>query len=124
MDLTSGRHTLFPYGVFVRRRPQRIKLQLQEFNGGRRRRSIARKDSYENPRNRMAENNRISSDHDLNAKWDACLDLSLRRVVYSSLAGSFGGLLLFRQDSYPSLFPVSVCVRRYLFRNFSGMKFP
>ncbi|KAG6737846.1 hypothetical protein POTOM_059377 [Populus tomentosa] len=33
---------------------------------------------------------------DVNAKWDACLDLSVRRVVYSSLAGAFGGLLLFR----------------------------
>ncbi|XP_047341288.1 uncharacterized protein LOC124944979 [Impatiens glandulifera] len=34
--------------------------------------------------------------HDLNAKWDACLDLGLRRFVYSSLGGSFAGLLLFR----------------------------
>ncbi|XP_041022799.1 uncharacterized protein LOC121263789 [Juglans microcarpa x Juglans regia] len=33
---------------------------------------------------------------DLDAKWDACLDLTLRRFVYSSLAGAFGGLLLFR----------------------------
>ncbi|KAH8480321.1 hypothetical protein Peur_062808 [Populus x canadensis] len=33
---------------------------------------------------------------DVNAKWDACLDLSVRRFVYSSLAGAFGGLLLFR----------------------------
>ncbi|GAB4861467.1 hypothetical protein Ancab_036669 [Ancistrocladus abbreviatus] len=44
----------------------------------------------------MAENKEIPADYDLNAKWDACLDLSLRRVVYSSLAGAFGGLLLFR----------------------------
>ncbi|CAM8996188.1 unnamed protein product [Rhodiola kirilowii] len=29
-------------------------------------------------------------------KWDSCLDLSLRRLVYSSLAGAFSGLLLFR----------------------------
>ena len=35
---------------------------------------------------------------DVNAKWDACLDLSVRRVVYSSLAGAFGGLLLFSQS--------------------------
>ncbi|KAK9134715.1 hypothetical protein Syun_014045 [Stephania yunnanensis] len=35
-------------------------------------------------------------EYDLNAKWDACLDLSLRRFAYSSLAGAFGGLLLFR----------------------------
>uniref|UniRef100_A0A2P2MLC6 Uncharacterized protein MANES_02G223200 n=1 Tax=Rhizophora mucronata TaxID=61149 RepID=A0A2P2MLC6_RHIMU len=33
---------------------------------------------------------------DVNAKWDACIDLTLRRLVYSSLAGAFGGLLLFR----------------------------
>uniref|UniRef100_A0A2P2IQW9 MICOS complex subunit Mic10-like isoform X4 n=1 Tax=Rhizophora mucronata TaxID=61149 RepID=A0A2P2IQW9_RHIMU len=33
---------------------------------------------------------------DVNAKWDACLDLTLRRFVYSSLAGAFGGLLFFR----------------------------
>ncbi|XP_065847306.1 MICOS complex subunit MIC10-like isoform X2 [Euphorbia lathyris] len=33
---------------------------------------------------------------DVNAKWDACLDLTVRRFVYSSLAGAFGGLLLFR----------------------------
>jgi len=35
---------------------------------------------------------------DVNAKWDACLDLSVRRFVYSSLAGAFGGLLLFSQS--------------------------
>ncbi|PQM41996.1 hypothetical protein Pyn_32084 [Prunus yedoensis var. nudiflora] len=29
-------------------------------------------------------------------KWDACLDLTVRRFVYSSLGGAFGGLLLFR----------------------------
>ncbi|KAH7834268.1 hypothetical protein Vadar_014423 [Vaccinium darrowii] len=34
--------------------------------------------------------------HDLNAKWEACLDLGVRRFVYSSLAGAFTGLLLFR----------------------------
>lgn len=47
----------------------------------------------------MAENNRdtpIPKEYDLNAKWDACVDLSLRRFVYSSLAGAFSGLLLFR----------------------------
>ncbi|CAL5417182.1 unnamed protein product [Camellia sinensis] len=33
---------------------------------------------------------------DLNAKWDACMDLTVRRFVYSSFAGAFGGLLLFR----------------------------
>lgn len=38
----------------------------------------------------------IPPQYDLNAKWDACLDLGLRRFVYSSLAGAFSGLLLFR----------------------------
>ncbi|KAE8768098.1 40S ribosomal protein S5-1 [Hordeum vulgare] len=33
--------------------------------------------------------------YDLDAKWDACLDLSIRRVAYSSLAGAFWGLILF-----------------------------
>ncbi|XP_052189188.1 uncharacterized protein LOC127799308 [Diospyros lotus] len=40
----------------------------------------------------MAENKQL----DLNAKWDAYLDLGLRRFAYSSLAGAIGGLLLFR----------------------------
>ncbi|XP_038890569.1 uncharacterized protein LOC120080085 isoform X2 [Benincasa hispida] len=45
----------------------------------------------------MAENKGVlPPPHDLNAKWDACLDLTLRRFVYSSLAGAFGGLLFFR----------------------------
>uniref|UniRef100_A0A1J3HXZ6 MICOS complex subunit Mic10 n=1 Tax=Noccaea caerulescens TaxID=107243 RepID=A0A1J3HXZ6_NOCCA len=35
-------------------------------------------------------------DSDVNAKWDACLDLTARRVVYSSLGGAFAGLLFFR----------------------------
>jgi hypothetical protein len=37
--------------------------------------------------------------YDLDAKWDACLDLSIRRVAYASLAGAFGGLILFRTSS-------------------------
>ncbi|XP_010245410.1 PREDICTED: MICOS complex subunit Mic10 [Nelumbo nucifera] len=44
----------------------------------------------------MAENKQIPPQFDLNAKWDACLDLTLRRFFYSSLAGAFGGLLFFR----------------------------
>eukprot|EP00850_Spirogloea_muscicola_P019399 SM000189S04116 [mRNA] locus=s189:255140:256068:- [translate_table: standard] len=32
----------------------------------------------------------------LDAQWDACLDLTLRRGVYASLAGLAAGLLLFR----------------------------
>ncbi|XP_028800422.1 uncharacterized protein LOC114755725 [Neltuma alba] len=45
----------------------------------------------------MADNSEtIPPSHDLNAKWDACLDLTIRRFVYSSLGGAFGGLLFFR----------------------------
>lgn len=44
----------------------------------------------------MAENKELVPEkYDVNAKWDACLDLSVRRFVYSSLAGAFGGLLFF-----------------------------
>ncbi|XP_026460325.1 uncharacterized protein LOC113361228 isoform X1 [Papaver somniferum] len=32
----------------------------------------------------------------LNAKWDACIDLSLRRVFYTSVAGAVSSLVLFR----------------------------
>ncbi|KAI4970929.1 hypothetical protein ZWY2020_001843, partial [Hordeum vulgare] len=39
--------------------------------------------------------------YNLDAKWDACLDLSIRRVAYSSLAGAFGGLILFRKIPPP-----------------------
>ncbi|XP_028785478.1 uncharacterized protein LOC114741390 [Neltuma alba] len=38
----------------------------------------------------------IHPPHDLNAKWDACLDLSIRRSLHSSLVGALGGLLFFR----------------------------
>ncbi|KAK7271384.1 hypothetical protein RJT34_27230 [Clitoria ternatea] len=38
----------------------------------------------------------IPSQYNLDAKWDACLDLTVRRFVYSSFAGAFGGLLFFR----------------------------
>ncbi|KAJ0776358.1 putative MICOS complex subunit Mic10 protein [Helianthus annuus] len=43
----------------------------------------------------MGENKEIETQYDLNAKWDACLDLGVRRFVYSSAAGAFAGLLLF-----------------------------
>ncbi|XP_054811208.1 uncharacterized protein LOC129312571 isoform X3 [Prosopis cineraria] len=44
----------------------------------------------------MADNSgTIPPPYDLNAKWDACLDLTIRRFVYSSLSGAFGGLLFF-----------------------------
>ncbi|KAL0699874.1 hypothetical protein Bca4012_055996 [Brassica carinata] len=32
-----------------------------------------------------------NGESDVNAKWDACLDLTARRVVYSSLSGAFAG---------------------------------
>ncbi|KAF8091910.1 hypothetical protein N665_0432s0013 [Sinapis alba] len=45
----------------------------------------------------MAEKKeRMSQEYDVNAKWDTCLDLTTRRLVYSSLGGAFAGLLFFR----------------------------
>lgn len=52
----------------------------------------------------MAENKQIPPPYDLDAKWDACLDLTVRRFVYSSFAGAFGGLLLFSQSSSSFIF--------------------
>ena len=37
----------------------------------------------------------------LDDKWEQCVDLSLRRVVYSSVAGVVAGFVLFRE--YPSV---------------------
>ncbi|XP_060197908.1 MICOS complex subunit MIC10-like [Lycium barbarum] len=45
------------------------------------------------------ENNKqqvVGSEYNLDAKWDACLDLGVRRFAYFSLIGGFAGLLLFR----------------------------
>eukprot|EP00249_Psilotum_nudum_P022469 c28529_g3_i1 orf=247-582(-) len=36
---------------------------------------------------------------DLDAKWDACYDITLRRFVYSSLTGAFSALLFFRSPA-------------------------
>ncbi|CAL5358561.1 unnamed protein product [Camellia sinensis] len=48
----------------------------------------------------MGENKQIPSPQfDPNAKWDACLDLGIRRFVYSTLAGAVGGFLLFKYGS-------------------------
>ncbi|KAM1302375.1 hypothetical protein ACFX2H_013313 [Malus domestica] len=45
----------------------------------------------------MADNKEIiPPPYDVNTKWDACLDLTVRCFVYSSLGGAFAGLLLFR----------------------------
>lgn len=38
----------------------------------------------------------VPPEHDVNAKWDACIDHATRRFVYSSLGGAFAGLLFFR----------------------------
>lgn len=51
--------------------------------------------------NRMAEDNSkqiVPPKYDVNAKWDACVDLTVRRFVYSSLGGAFAGLLFFSQS--------------------------
>ncbi|KAK6940346.1 MICOS complex subunit Mic10 [Dillenia turbinata] len=39
----------------------------------------------------MGEEKVVPAEFDMNAKWDACLDLAVRRFVYSSLAGGFAG---------------------------------
>ncbi|KAI3680405.1 hypothetical protein L2E82_50392 [Cichorium intybus] len=44
----------------------------------------------------MAESKEIPSQYDLDAKWDAYLDLVVRRFVYSSATGVLAGLVLFR----------------------------
>ncbi|KAL0801625.1 hypothetical protein Bca101_056801 [Brassica carinata] len=33
----------------------------------------------------------VPPEYNVNAKWDACLDLTTRRFVYSSLGGAFAG---------------------------------
>ncbi|CAN1175579.1 hypothetical protein LINPERHAP2_LOCUS32019, partial [Linum perenne] len=45
---------------------------------------------------REKKNPTMAESLDVNAKWDACIDLTVRRVVYSSMAGAFSGLLFFR----------------------------
>ncbi|KAH0874860.1 hypothetical protein HID58_072222 [Brassica napus] len=37
----------------------------------------------------------VPPEQDVNAKWDACIDHTTRRFVYSSLGGAFAGLLFF-----------------------------
>lgn len=45
----------------------------------------------------------IAYDDDLNAKWDAYLDLGVRRFVYSSATAALASLILFRQFFYIQL---------------------
>lgn len=47
---------------------------------------------------------KIPPELDVNAKWDACTDLAVRRVFYSTLSGAFAGLLLFREPPLHSPF--------------------
>lgn len=35
----------------------------------------------------------------LEDKWDACVDLTVRRLVYSSVAGAFAAVLIFRSPT-------------------------
>ncbi|KAL4183974.1 hypothetical protein AMTRI_Chr11g101050 [Amborella trichopoda] len=44
----------------------------------------------------MGEGEEMVSQLDIVSKWDECIDLTLRRFVYSSFAGAFAGLLFFR----------------------------
>eukprot|EP01018_Ginkgo_biloba_P010751 Gb_11497 [translate_table: standard] len=43
----------------------------------------------------MGSNKETSSQLDMDAKWNACVDITLRRLVYSSLAGACSALMLF-----------------------------
>ncbi|KAJ0795161.1 putative MICOS complex subunit Mic10 protein [Helianthus annuus] len=48
----------------------------------------------------MSKNKEIPPpQYDLNAKWDACLDLGVRRFFYSSATGAFAGLLFFQVEA-------------------------
>jgi hypothetical protein len=38
----------------------------------------------------------------MDAKWEAAIDLTLRRLVYGSLAGGAAGLMLFRASPLPA----------------------
>lgn len=60
----------------------------------------------------MAEENKqeqsvVPSGYNLDAKWDACLDLGVRRFTYFSLIGGFAGLLLFR-ECFPPPPPINL----------------
>jgi hypothetical protein len=47
----------------------------------------------------------------MDAKWEAAIDLTLRRLVYGSLAGGAAGLLLFRACTYNDIL-LSPCTSR------------
>ena len=51
----------------------------------------------------------IPKQYDIDAKWDACIDLTVRRFVYSASAGAFGGLLFFSQYFLSLVFFVTLC---------------
>lgn len=57
----------------------------------------------------------------MDAKWEAAIDLTLRRLVYGSLAGGAAGLLLFRACTYNDILlffarPLTVFTPRSLCR--------
>ncbi|CAI5972992.1 unnamed protein product [Closterium sp. NIES-65] len=51
----------------------------------------------------MAAPSRRAQDLLMDDKWDLCVDLSLRRVVYSTLAGAATGLVLFSEEPHESM---------------------
>lgn len=68
--------------------------------------------------NKMAEKkDTVPPDYDVSAKWDACLDLTVRRFVYSSLGGAFAGLLFFSSVFQFHLTRLSFSDNLYLFEN-------
>lgn len=75
--------------------PKNHKSSERETNPLSRRFTEGAKESEEEA---MADNREIlAPQYDVNAKWDACIDLTVRRFVYSTLGGAVGGLLLFSQ---------------------------
>jgi len=63
----------------------------------------------------MPDKQIIPPPHDLDAKWDACLDLTVRRFVYSSTAGAFAGLLFFSQYLISFFLMVSISEQNLMF---------
>lgn len=84
----------FQSRVIIRNLREKFKNQNQKIKQRRRRKHLE-----SGKRERMAEENKakVPPRYDLNAKWDACLDLGVRRFVYSSFTGALAGLLLFRE---------------------------
>ncbi|KAI3690800.1 hypothetical protein L2E82_49008 [Cichorium intybus] len=70
----------------------------------------------------MAESKEIPSQYDLDAKWDAYLDLGVRRFVYSSATGVLAGLLLFLVScAHCCMQPLLLVLCSVLLNNLSNM---